>query len=76
MSWAGFAIGVICTRAGSQQIGPDRETQGNSAMHSMNIGYRRLSLLVHLNVDRLVTLGVIALGLLTGAFLASLLIQY
>lgn len=45
-------------------------------MHSMNIGYRRLSLLVHLNVDRLATLGVIALGLLTGAFLASLLIQY
>lgn len=38
-------------------------------------GYRRLSLLVHLNGDRLFSLGTIVVGLLAGAFLGSVLIN-
>lgn len=40
-------------------------------MQSISNGYRGLSLLVGLNWDRLISVGVMAVGLLTGAYVAS-----
>lgn len=39
-------------------------------------GYKGLSLLVGLNWDRVFVLGTVIVGLLAGAFLGSMLVQY
>lgn len=44
-------------------------------MQTVMDGYRGLSLLVHLNFDRLFTLGTIIVGLLAGAFLGQAIVQ-
>lgn len=44
-------------------------------MQTVIRGYRGLSLLMWLNLDRLFTLGTIAVGLMAGAFLGSTLID-
>lgn len=42
-------------------------------MHAITDGYRGLSLLVNLNLDRLFFVGTILVGLLAGAFLGTAL---
>jgi hypothetical protein len=44
-------------------------------MQTVVEGYRGLSLLMKLNFDRIFSVGTIAVGLMAGAFLGSMLIQ-
>lgn len=44
-------------------------------MQTVMKGYRGISLLLLLNVDRLFTLGTVIVGLLAGAFLGSVLMR-
>jgi hypothetical protein len=44
-------------------------------MQTVMDGYRGISLIVRLNLDRLFTLGTIVVGLLAGAFLGQAIMQ-